>query len=595
MKSTDNATEQTPKAADDAPKADGVRETIDSIVVALILAFVFRAFIVEAFVIPTGSMAPSLNGKHGQHRCENCGYAFVYGIRDPIIEQHPNGRGTTSISGTIQNESGNLIQFNLRCPNCTWEGEGNEHLNSADKTVVANSGDRILVLKWPYDIGGRWLGPQRWDVVVFKNPQDGEINFIKRLLGLPGEVLQIIDGDVYAAPIASVPKDIIEALNAPEPAIRQPVIQQLTDAQLLRLARTVKIQRKTRVAQDSLWMLHCDQDFVPRPRDPEDVGRSYDPPRWVERESNLPRAWDASTPVVRFKPTDSAVHWLELTGAPIADEYGYNNVNVGANVPAGTRINSDRAPGHDYVGDVKVSCIVFPTGSPGDGEMILHLQRGPDRFQTRINATGKVVLERFNKSIRDGYWEELRRGEIAPPMAGRPIEIEFQNLDYRVSLSVNGEEVVATDDNQYFPDMDRLLKPQYEDGRSHAQLSIAARTFPCEIRHLKVMRDVYYRADRIDNRRPGWGTATNPILLRETPEDFFCCGDNSPQSKDSRLWTDVCKMLRDREPPNEYRMGTVPGDQMIGRAFFVYWPSGLRFSKDTMPVIPNVGRMRLIR
>ena len=39
-----------------------VKETIESILVAFILAFVFRAFVVEAFVIPTGSMAPTLLG-----------------------------------------------------------------------------------------------------------------------------------------------------------------------------------------------------------------------------------------------------------------------------------------------------------------------------------------------------------------------------------------------------------------------------------------------------------------------------------------------------------------------------------------------------
>src|SRR5437763_13505597 len=42
-----------------------VKETVESILVAFILAFIFRAFLVEAFVIPTGSMAPTLLG----HTC----------------------------------------------------------------------------------------------------------------------------------------------------------------------------------------------------------------------------------------------------------------------------------------------------------------------------------------------------------------------------------------------------------------------------------------------------------------------------------------------------------------------------------------------
>src|SRR5206468_2024338 len=61
---------------------ESLKETIESIVVALILAFVFRAFVVEAFVIPTGSMAPTLYGAHGTVLCENCGTEFAYGLRD---------------------------------------------------------------------------------------------------------------------------------------------------------------------------------------------------------------------------------------------------------------------------------------------------------------------------------------------------------------------------------------------------------------------------------------------------------------------------------------------------------------------------------
>ena len=38
----------------------GVRETVESIVVAVMLALLFRAYEAEAFVIPTGSMAPTL-------------------------------------------------------------------------------------------------------------------------------------------------------------------------------------------------------------------------------------------------------------------------------------------------------------------------------------------------------------------------------------------------------------------------------------------------------------------------------------------------------------------------------------------------------
>ena len=69
------------------------------------------------------------------------------------------------------------------------------------------NGDRILVSKLAYEIGE----PERWDVIVFKYPgdppefrrmhpeesTDSRINFIKRLVGLPGDTIRIENGDVW--------------------------------------------------------------------------------------------------------------------------------------------------------------------------------------------------------------------------------------------------------------------------------------------------------------------------------------------------------------------------------------------------------------
>ena len=40
--------------------------------------------------------------------------------------------------------------------------------------------------------------PERFDVVVFKNPRDPTINYIKRLTGLPNQMVALIDGDVFS-------------------------------------------------------------------------------------------------------------------------------------------------------------------------------------------------------------------------------------------------------------------------------------------------------------------------------------------------------------------------------------------------------------
>ena len=60
-------------------------------------------------------------------------------------------------------------------------------------------GDRILVMMFPYDLpflpGSS--PPERWDVVVFRYPEEPEVSYIKRLVGLPGETIRITHGDIY--------------------------------------------------------------------------------------------------------------------------------------------------------------------------------------------------------------------------------------------------------------------------------------------------------------------------------------------------------------------------------------------------------------
>ena len=97
-------------------------------------------------------------------------------------------------------------------------------------------------------------------------------------------------------------------------------------------------------------------------------------------------------------------------------------------------------------------------------------------------------------------------------------------------------------------------------------------------------------------RRSGWGTTGNPKTLRRFLNDpdrdeYFVLGDNSPHSKDARMWGYHAPTLR----PG-YADGTVPRYNMIGKAFFVYWPGGFRLPLlKRLSIVPNVGRMRLIR
>jgi signal peptidase I len=64
-----------------------------------------------------------------------------------------------------------------------------------DEPREGKSGDRILVDKPVY----LWRDPRRWEVVVFQYPLNRNRNFIKRLVGLPGERLRISDGDIWTS------------------------------------------------------------------------------------------------------------------------------------------------------------------------------------------------------------------------------------------------------------------------------------------------------------------------------------------------------------------------------------------------------------
>lgn len=55
------------------------------------------------------------------------------------------------------------------------------------------SGDRLIVLK----LGYRFRLPEHGDIVVFRNPDNPRVNYIKRVIGVEGDRVEIKDGKVY--------------------------------------------------------------------------------------------------------------------------------------------------------------------------------------------------------------------------------------------------------------------------------------------------------------------------------------------------------------------------------------------------------------
>jgi signal peptidase I len=182
------------------PVAPWERETVESFAVALILAFLVRAFVAEAFIIPTGSMAPTLMGAHKDVACHECGFAYQTGASDEFDQL-----------GQLKGE----VVVQTVCPLC-------RHAQLLDMQARPNdvtfSGDRILVSKFSYAL----RSPRRWEVIVFKYPDDARINYIKRLVGRPEEDIAIRHGKILIAEkgepqaeIARKPPHVIEALLQP--------------------------------------------------------------------------------------------------------------------------------------------------------------------------------------------------------------------------------------------------------------------------------------------------------------------------------------------------------------------------------------------
>jgi len=104
-------------------------------------------------------------------------------------------------------------------------------------------GDYLFVTKWAYGYSkhslpfspplfdGRIWGsdPERGDVVVFKFPPDPSLDYIKRVIGLPGDTIQMIDGQLH--------------ING-EPVQRE-LVDEIDNPDITEMARPVEVWRET--------------------------------------------------------------------------------------------------------------------------------------------------------------------------------------------------------------------------------------------------------------------------------------------------------------------------------------------------------------
>jgi len=538
---------------------DGFRETVESVVVAFVLAFLFRTFIAEAFVIPTGSMAPTLFGRHKDVVCSQCGVAYEVG------------------ASCEMSDDGALLNWRLsraECPNCRFVTNAHD--------LLAFKGDRILVNKFPYELGQ----PERWDVCVFKYPEDPERNYIKRLIGLPGESIRINRGDVYARPEG---KSEFAILRKADPE-KQRAIQILVADDLHPPRKLLESGWPERwggmqTSQASGTIDGWEDATAGITSDPQERTYTLDgkSDTWLRYRNYVPNNLD-------WKSVEEG---LPTTPNPrpelITDYYGYNSFD------AFRRPHPD--PSVFWVGDLTISgrMHVRSIDDP-KASVTFELVEGVRRYRCEIElATGKATFSHTNELNPEGEPIVLGTGNtyIRPP--GR-FDFVFANVDDRLCLWINNRLIPFGKVAEY----QAPALPDPQDG-DLMPVGLTARGAQVEFGRLVVQRDIYYQsyAEANDDPSPGSNPLSsgefNPSLERPLQDalshpadyarlyrenlgpiefhalaegEYFVMGDNSPQSQDSRLWPNG------RQAINRH---AVPRNAFVGKAFAIYWPHGIPF------------------
>jgi len=227
----DPRSKSTPQGPD---RQSSIPDTLQALIFAFVIAMMARGFVLEGFVIPTGSMAPTLMGEHVRWQSPQTGWSYAMDAGATIEAFSRAARQMVDAEKRARS---------ARSP----EAAKRERLEGARRAMIARwdpmfgldapvqqapprarpqkrGGDRVLVLKTLYP----FLEPDRYDVVVFKNPTDPvgpTQNFIKRLVGLPSEQLVTVDGDIFSGPLDG-PSDALQIARKPEfvqRAVWQPV------------------------------------------------------------------------------------------------------------------------------------------------------------------------------------------------------------------------------------------------------------------------------------------------------------------------------------------------------------------------------------
>ena len=359
--------------------------------------------------------------------------------------------------------------------------------------------------------------------MVFKNPQainpDGSpgptTNFIKRLVGLPGESLWIIDGNLY---VKSPGKEWQIARKTDRLKAQWAVWQPIYHSSYVPLdgGGGGSLLR----GQDYLWQT------------PWETDASED---WDLQGKRTYRHPSAQPGTIRFnfqQAESDRVNWYPynefrsaLLSEPIEDvriAATFQPEQAGLSVRLQTTARLDAMPG----------------------------RRNPYILEGVIDSQGNAAIQR--RDVSDAGTtdtskkaEVLKTGKTEPFAAGEPRSVDLWYVDQQASLWVDGKQLLVQ--NFDLPSIEAVR--DREPPRLYPRVSISVAGSPVSLRRVQLDRDIYYSSG-VFPVGPNKGEPETGVMIRTAhgyigepvnleSDEFFCLGDNSPMSADGRYWNTI--------------------------------------------------------
>ena len=537
------------------------RHLVEALLLLAVSVLIFRTFAAEGYLISTGSMAPCLLGYHRQVTCPTCSHQFAKGMS--LAEAEGSSAMASTASASVGDPHG---ISGTACPNC---GRTGLTVNSLPK----NEGDQLLVNKHAFML----RNPHRWEVIVFRNPSDPLEAYVKRAVGLPGETIELREGEVFANGIqqrksltAQLGTRILVDEHAHQPDPENEDWGPRWSAE----------QDETRWSETPDGFDFSGTEGSPAPLDwlefrhwvvaggshQTQVALAQWPKSLVKPSSEFSSLdYDTEKKLLSFQgalPAEERERWINRTTdedfhkainklyirshyAPISDEYGYNQRYEG--------VTNYRVP--DVMLEFELDQV------PSTGELTARLAHGRTQVDCEFDFAARTMSVRFNTL-----------SQVAATVA---LPSSVGSGSHQITASVfDGQLVVGIDEQplgEPIPLPESAVEPPAPWVERVAR--IGAKGAAVSVRNIRLYRDVYYT--------PKNEAGGKQFQLAD--DEYFALGDNSPVSVDSRCW----------ESPG------VPERSLIGKPFVVHLPSRpgriALGGKVTYVRVPDFSRVRYIR